>query len=432
LLSALRRFLLRETVPLAYKERAEDFTRKRKLAFPYLITLMLNLLKKKIALEIHFFYERLQLLWPEPAHKQLSSSAFCQSRQKIKPDFFRDAIHYFNHEFYTDNEQRVKLWRGRRLLAVDGSRLELPQSDSLLARYGVCFNQHGIQQPVARMSLLYDVLNKMIVDGQLGVFASGERELALLHLSEVKANDLLIYDRGYPSFDFIFEHQQKGVDVLIRTKTTWNEQIASFAASGLYSQQIELKPGKNKSLQGKAYAAATSIAIRLVRVDLPSGETEILMSTLLDEHLYPVKIFKQLYHYRWGIETRYDLLKNCFGLENFSGLSERIVLQDFYIILLIANMEALLAAEVNQDLASKYPHRKHQYQTNISSCVGLLKHRIMDLLLSQDTEKVLQQLKQTFTEHLEPIRPDRKYERKVNRYRNRQRPKNMTNRRNAI
>lgn len=50
--------------------------------------------------------------------------------------------------------------------------------------------------------------------------------------------------------------------------------------------------------------------MRLIRVDLPSGEIEILMTSLLDSQIYPAKIFKELYFLRWKIETFYDELKN--------------------------------------------------------------------------------------------------------------------------
>ena len=109
---------------------------------------MLNLLKKKIALEIHSFYDRLQLLRLSDEATDLTNSAFCQSRQKLKTAFFRSAIHHFNQQFYTHNEGRVKLWWGQRLLAVDSSGLELPQSDALLEAYSVCCNQQGGAQPV--------------------------------------------------------------------------------------------------------------------------------------------------------------------------------------------------------------------------------------------------------------------------------------------
>jgi hypothetical protein len=53
-------------------------------------------------------------------------------------------------------------------------------------------------------------LNNFVLDGALSSVSIGEREMALEHLNHCKIGDLIIYDRGYPSFDFIFEHHQKG------------------------------------------------------------------------------------------------------------------------------------------------------------------------------------------------------------------------------
>ena len=42
---------------------------------------------------------------------------------------------------------------------------------------------------------------------------------------------------------------------------------------------------------------------------LATGELEVLVTTLLDETTYPTQEFKELYHYRWGIETYYGAWK---------------------------------------------------------------------------------------------------------------------------
>ena len=64
-------------------------------------------------------------------------------------------------------QQLVKLdlvpstWHGMRLLAVDGSQCHLPLEDVQAQFYGARLEG---QQPVARLSSLYDVLNKQILD----------------------------------------------------------------------------------------------------------------------------------------------------------------------------------------------------------------------------------------------------------------------------
>lgn len=146
-------------VPSIYKEKPTDFTRNRELPFPRLVTFMIKALRKKISLEITHFYEKLVSMALEEEQASLTASAFCQSRQKLKPSFFRDSLRHFTHEFYTDNDERVKLWKSKRLLAVDGSIIELPHTEMFEKQYGTYGNQHKTLRITARVSILYDVLN---------------------------------------------------------------------------------------------------------------------------------------------------------------------------------------------------------------------------------------------------------------------------------
>ena len=53
-------------------------------------------------------------------------------------------------------------------------------------------------------------------------------------------------------------------------------------------------PGKNKKISDKPYNKNTPIQVRLVRVDLPSGQVEILATSLLNSKTYSNKMFKTL------------------------------------------------------------------------------------------------------------------------------------------
>ena len=119
-----------------YKVSKEDFTRKRKQDFPLLILFMMNFLKKSLSLEIENFTSLFK-----SSTTKFSKSAFVQARKKIKPQVFEKLSQLLVNEFYTDNELAVKLWKGYRLLAVDGSRVTLPITKELKTIYGETKNQ---------------------------------------------------------------------------------------------------------------------------------------------------------------------------------------------------------------------------------------------------------------------------------------------------
>lgn len=75
---------------------------------------------------------------------------------------FKELSQVLTAEFHTDNEGSVKLWKGFRLLAVDGSRITLPDTKELRSVYGATKNQTKTSVVQARMSVLYDVLNNHV------------------------------------------------------------------------------------------------------------------------------------------------------------------------------------------------------------------------------------------------------------------------------
>jgi len=161
------------------------------------VTFILNLLRKSFQVELDSFFK---ILASDTSHitkkTDLTTSAFVQNRQKIKPSLFQELLNCLNYEFYTDNDERVKLWNDFRLLAIDGSSLVLPNTARLKEKYGFHKNQHKTEIVMGRCSLLYDLENKFILDGILTPYKEGERKGALKHLKHTRDKDLILFDRG--------------------------------------------------------------------------------------------------------------------------------------------------------------------------------------------------------------------------------------------
>jgi len=394
---------------------------------------MINFLTKSLSAEIVHFLSFIKQNIKEKEVAGFTKSAFVQCRKKIKPEVFKYLSDSLIEEFYTDNDDSVKLWNGFRLLSVDGSRLVLPDTPELERIYGRTKNQSSTGVVQARISVLYDVLNRFAIEGCLSPLSTGESVLALNHLSLSKPGDLIIYDRGYPSFNLIYEHSERGVDFLIRVKTDFSNVIQEFYQSGLNSAIVKIRPGKNTKLSDKAYSKDAFKEVRLIRVELASGEIEILISSLLDSEKYPDSIFKDLYFLRWGIETFYDELKNKIKAEHFSGYSPHSILQDFYTALFVSNVQSLIVGEINDELAEESTATKYQYKVNNSLSYGFLKDRIITLFFSdKEMGIIVSELKELFKKHTVPIRPNRKYARDTDKYRKRRRPKLLKNRKDTF
>lgn len=394
---------------------------------------MLNFLTRSLSIEIVNFLSFLKR--KDIAQETFSKSAFVQARKKIKPEVFKHLNQRIIEEFYKDNSGVLRQFDNLRILAMDGSRLTLPFTKELEEIYGQTKNQTNTYIVQTKACVLYDLLNEICINGILSSIDTDERTQAKQLLEHCQANDLIIYDRGYPSFELIYEHYQKNLHFLMRMPLDFSQVVKDFVASGKTSQIVEIKPGQKKSFENKPYTKSSILKIRLLRITLNGGGIEVLATSLLDSKHYGNEVFKELYFKRWKIETYYDELKNKLKIEEFSGYSNQSILQDFYSTLFVSNIQTLIENEINEEIEkeSKTKNIKYQYKINTTLSYGFMKDRILELFFTKnDMNDIINELKELFKKHLIPIRPDRKFERKIGKYRTRTKPIVTKNQKNSL
>ena len=137
----------------------------------------------------------------------VSASAFVQQRSKILPEAFETIFRLFNDE--TDNGH---LYNGYRLLAVDGSDIQIPTNPQDKDSY---FPGSNGQRPynLLHLNAMYDLLQRTYVDAivQKRHYYDECRSLAdMVDRSSVKQPAIVIADRGYESYNVLAHIQEKG------------------------------------------------------------------------------------------------------------------------------------------------------------------------------------------------------------------------------
>lgn len=384
-----------------------DFTRRRSLPLSELVTFLLNLRKGANQDELDRFFE---VVSGQPVIQGITQSAVCQARRKLKPGAFLALNDKLLEGFY--RHFAARRWHGLRVLAVDGSMARLPPTADVEATFGPA--PEGSAVPQARLSRLYDVLNHLVIAADVEPPSVGERVLAGESLAATDAQDVLVYDRGYPAFWLFVLHRIEQRHFCARLPANFCAVSTAFARGEARSAVVTLRPGHDAREQCRMYGLpAEPIQVRLVKVKLPSGETEILATSLLDDTAYPTHGFKHLYHLRWGVEEEYKTEKCRIEIENFSGLTSQAVLQDIYAKIFMVNLTAILAW-VAQAIADRlYQARKHPYQVNFANALSKMKDNAVRLFLDVWPPTLLTQLVAAMALSVEAVRPDRSYPRRI-------------------
>ena len=123
-----------------------------------------------------------------------------------------------------------------------------------------------------------------------------------------------------------------------------------------------------------------------------------------------VNHLKELYFKRWGIETNYNHLKSNLNIEEFTGLSEIAIRQDFFANIFINNLQTLIASDSKDEMDAEYKSKKkckYDYKINKNLSLGYMKDRIIEIFMSNDS-KYYDRLKELFKINPVPIRKGRK------------------------
>ena len=80
-----------------------------------------------------------------------------------------------------------------------------------------------------------------------------------------------------------------------------------------------------------------SFDLRCVKIHIPGGQIETLITNLPREE-FKRKEIGFLYNLRWTIETNYNHLKNAIHIEEFVGIKENSIKQEFYSVLIKYNI----------------------------------------------------------------------------------------------
>jgi hypothetical protein len=395
-----------------HRMRPQDFTRERQLTFPLLMLFVLQQTVKSIQRHLHEFLNEL-------AHGEMfqpvTAGAVTHARAKLKDSAFIELNRDCILPAVYHSEHPVRRWHGHRLIGIDSSLLRLPDSVELGQTFGwkEALNQQGAtgtRYPEARLSVVYDLLNRVGLDTQLEASTTSEVALAMQQVGHLGSGDVEINDRGFTGYVYLALILQRGAQFIGRcSKGSFlaAQQLLRLNRAN-QSKMVRLHAPPDQKLECQRLGLPLKITARFVSLRLPTGELEVLVTSLLDEQRYPTEEFLTVYHWRWGHETFHLMLKGRLELENFSGRTTEAVRQDVHAAVLLANLESLLTEPTQATINAPGTPAEQARRVNRANSYHALKCQLLDLLYRDiPAPLVLQKLQAFFSGSPVPARPDR-------------------------
>jgi len=219
---------------------------------------------------------------------------------------------------------------GRRVMAVDGTGFDVPDTEANARVFGYPASRTGTRAafPKVRLVLLIEAGTHLIVDALMCPYRIGERVRAKKLLRSLTQGMLLMWDRGLHSYAMVKATLATRSDYLGRVPKHVKFQVEKVLEDGSYLSWIA-PDGKSKK------KGATRIMVRVIEYTIDTeGEPQIyrLITSLTDIVVFPALLLAAEYHQRWEVENTIDQLKvHLLGRKTpIRSQNPREVVQEIY------------------------------------------------------------------------------------------------------
>lgn len=372
------------------------FTRKPNFTFKDALKFMLDMNKTSLQTRLDDFYIK-----TKNGERPVSQQYFSRLRDLFDHSPFEKMFRAVVKEEYS-NRNNLPNWNGYHLLAVDGSKMQLPPDEKLREEFGVTLPGNN---PAAGVSILHDLQNNWILDAILTHYNMNEKlefkkhiEYLCTEFPDIAQNSIILGDRGIPSFEILEFMQSKELKYLFRCRKNFSTEI------------MEAPMGESEVI------LPNGVTVRVIKTILPSNELEILLTNLFDISMGDIII---LYFKRWGIETMYSRLKETVSIEKFSGKTANSIRQDFWVSLVLMLSVTIFLKEADRVIRIKDEHKnnKHKRKARASNCIVSLRNQFIFHVLFESASSSMDKINDIISRiaySSSPIRENRSYPRKTN------------------
>jgi hypothetical protein len=249
---------------------------------------------------------RWRRVWSVP-----STAAIAKARARLGAGPLRALFVSVVHPLATESTQG-SWFRGLRVVAMDGTTLDLPDTAENDAHFGRPGSGRGEGRgafPQVRLVGLAECGTHAVFAAALGPYASAEKTLAAGVVPDLQPGMLLLADRGFTGYELWQAAAGTGAQLLWRASATFTLPALELLPDGSYLSR--LLPGKGTRPR-KAGAGPVTVRVIEYTIDdgrAPAGERYRLITTLLDPGAAPAAELAALYAQRWEFENTLDEIK---------------------------------------------------------------------------------------------------------------------------
>ena len=282
------------------------------------------------------------------------TGAYCQARKRLPEEFYAEVARKSGQSL--DNSAKKEwLWRGRRVLAYDGSTVSMPDTPENQEAYPQPPQQRlGVGFPLARIAAFFSLSCGAVLDLDVCSYSGkGHSELGMLRKlwGILIPGDVLLADRYMGAWHEIFLLKQRGIDTVTRIHHCRRVDFRSGKRLGKDDHIVEWRrPGRIRSIDWQALKSLPErLTIRETRVRIQQPgfrcRSMIVVSTILDAEAVSASDLAELYRARWNAELDLRSLKQTMQMDILRCKTPELVRKEIWTHILAYNLIRTIIAQ---------------------------------------------------------------------------------------
>jgi hypothetical protein len=274
----------------------------------------------------------------------VDTNSYCEARHRLPEELFLRLLKS-TAKMVERSEPEAWLWNERRVVLVDGCTVRAADTQANQAEFPQPSSQEpGLGFPQVRQLVAISLSSAVVLDVQIGPVEgkhTGELSLFRRMMPVFRRGDVVVADANFDSF----------VDMA----TLKRDRVCFVGAMGgsrtspftgkcrcIEDKKVTLKRprfDRNRFTREQWESLPKSLTVRIIRYRTNSRSEEItIITTLIDQKLYPARDIAALYGYRWNCELDLRSIKTIMGMEELRCKTPEMLRREIYNFFLAYNL----------------------------------------------------------------------------------------------
>jgi hypothetical protein len=284
-----------------------------------------------------------------------NTAAYCKARGRLENPALGETMRAVAEDLGKRCEDD-DLCHGRPRKLLDGTSHSMPDTPQNQERFPQSRSQKpGCGFPVARVVVVFSMLTGAVLRAAWDSLRVSERTLFHRLWDVFEKDDIVVADRGFCSFADFWMLRERGVDSIMRKhqgrtvgertlrKLGKNDRLVVWFRSRVRPKWLDEETWKTMP---------SELIVREieVNVEIPGFRTHhlLIVTTLLDDSLYPTATFAEIYRRRWLVELFLRDIKTQMGMEVLKCKTPEMIEKELRMFLIAYNLVRSLMLQAAQ------------------------------------------------------------------------------------